>query len=87
MKNTKKPCKGATLRRYMVEWQADGKGCGKEFITLRRAKSFAKDMTKTAQRLVKSGHDEDGDLAALVESIRIYAATLEPVDFSMRAEA
>lgn len=83
MKKTKKQSKGATLRRYIVEWQADGKGCGKEFLTLRRAKAFAKDMTKTVQRLVKIGHDEDGDLAALVESIRIYAATLEPVNFSM----
>ena len=71
---------GATMRRYIVEWRADGKLCGKEFLTLRRAEGFAKDLTNTAQRLVKIGHDEDGDLAALVESVQIYAATLEPVE-------
>ena len=78
---------GATMRRYIVEWRADGKPCGKEFLTLRRAEGFAKDMRKTAQRLVKSGHDEDGDLAALVESVRIYAATLEPIGKARRATA
>ena len=75
----RKPGKGATVRRYIVEWQAEGNSHFKTFTNLPRAQGYAKELTDTAIRLVKGGHDEDGDLAALVESVRIYAAKLEPV--------
>ena len=74
-----KPGKGATVRRYIVEWQAEGNSHCKTFPNLPRAQGYAKELTDTAIRLVKGGNDDDGDLAALVESVRIYAATLEPV--------
>ena len=79
-KKQTKPGKGATVRRYIVEWQAKGRYHGKAFPNLPRARGYAKELADTASRLVKGGHDEDGDLAALVESVRIYAATLEPVE-------
>lgn len=78
----RKPGKGATVRRYIVEWQAEGNSHCKTFPNLPRAQGYAKELTDTAIRLVKGGHDEDGDLAALVESIRIYAATLELVEMT-----
>lgn len=77
-----KPGKGATVRRYIVEWQAEGNSHCKTFPNLPRAQGYAKELTDTAIRLVKGGHDEDGDLAALVESVRIYAATLELVEMT-----
>lgn len=80
--NKTKPGKGATVRRYIVEWQAEGNSHCKTFPNLPRAQGYAKELTDTAIRLVKGGHDEDGDLAALVESVRIYAATLELVDMT-----
>ena len=73
------PGKGATVRRYIVEWQADGNSHCKTFPNLPRAHGYAKELTDTAIRLMKGWHEDDGDLAALVESVRIYAATLEPV--------
>lgn len=84
MKMTKqsKPGKGATIRRYNVVWQAEGNSHVKTFPNLPRAQGYAKELMDTAIRLVKGGHDEDGDLAALVESVRIYAATLEPVEMT-----
>ena len=86
MKKAKNQCKGATMRYlvgYIVQWKADGKYHGKAFPNLPRARGYARELADTASRLVKGGHDKDGDLAALVESVQIYAATLEPVDFSM----
>lgn len=77
--NQTKPGKGATVRRYIVEWQAYGISNCKTFPNLPRAQGYAKELTDTAIRLVKGVNDDDGDLAALVESVRIYAATLEPV--------
>lgn len=77
-----KPGKGATVRRYIVEWQAEGNSHCKTFPNLPRAQGYAKALTDTAIRLVKGGHDEDGDLAALVESVRIYAAKLELVEMT-----
>lgn len=77
-----KPGKGATVRRYIVEWQAEGNSHCKTFPNLPRAQGYAKELTDTAIRLVKGGHDEDGDLAELVESVRIYAATLELVEMT-----
>lgn len=77
-----KPGKGATVRRYIVEWQAEGNSHCKTFPNLPRAQGYAKELTDTAIRLMKGGHDEDGDLAALVESVRIYAATLELVEMT-----
>ena len=74
-----KPGKGASVRRYIVEWQANGNSNCKTFPNLPRAHGYAKELTDTAIRLMKGVHDEDGDLAALVESVRIYAATLVPV--------
>ena len=65
-----KPGKGATVRSYIVEWQAEGNSHCKTFPNLPRAKGYAKELTDTVIRLVKGGHDEDGDLAALVESVR-----------------
>ena len=80
--NQKKPGKSATVRRYIVEWQAEGNSHCKTFPNLPRAQGYAKELTDTAIRLVKGGHEDDGDLAALVESVRIYAATLELVDMT-----
>lgn len=74
-----KPGNGATVSRYIVEWQAEGNSHCKTFPNLPRAHGYAKELTDTAIRLMKGVHDEDGDLAALVESVRIYAATLVPV--------
>lgn len=76
------PGKGATVRRYIVEWQADGNSHCKTFPNLPRAHGYAKKLTDTAIRLMKGWHEDDGDLAALVESVRIYAATLELVDMT-----
>ena len=76
------PGKGATVRRYIVEWQADGNSHCKTFPNLPRAHGYAKELTDTAIRLMKGWHEDDGDLAALVESVRIYAATLELVDMT-----
>lgn len=77
-----KPGKCATVRRYIVEWQAEGNSHCKTFPNLPRAQGYAKELTDTAIWLVKGGHDEDGDLAALVESVRIYAAKLELVEMT-----
>ena len=76
------PGKGATVRRYIVEWQAEGNSHCKTFPNLPRAQGYAKELTDTAIRLVKGGHDDDGDLAALVESVHIYAATLELIEMT-----
>ena len=81
-KKQTKTVKGATVRRYIVEWQADGNSHCKTFPNLSRAQGYAKELTDTAIRLAKGWHDEDGDLAALVESVRIYAATLERVEMT-----
>ena len=77
--NQKKPGKGAPLRRWFVEWLADGKYYGHAFPNLPRARGYAKEIADTASRLITGGHDKDGGLAAFVESIRIYAAVLERV--------
>ena len=83
-KHTKqaKPGKGATVRRYIVEWQAEGNSHCKTFPNLPRAQGYAKELTDTAIRLVKGWNDDDADLAALVESVRIYAAKLELVEMT-----
>ena len=81
-----KPGKAATVRCYIVEWQAEGNSHCKTFPNLPRAQGYAKELTDTAIRLVKGGHDDDGDLAALVESVRIYAATLELVEMTKRGQ-
>lgn len=85
--NQKKPGKGAPLRRWIVEWLADGNSRCMAFPNLARAKGYARELEDTASRLITGGHDEDGGLAALVESIRIYAAVLEPVEDSKRTTA
>ena len=77
--NQKKPGKGAPLRRWIVEWLADDKYYGHAVPNLPRARGYAKELAYTASRLITGGHGKDGGLAAFVESIRIYAAVLEPV--------
>ena len=74
--------KGAPLRRWIVGWLAEGQSRWMAFPNLARARGYAKELADTVSRLITGGHDEDGGLAALVESIRIYAAVLEPVDFT-----
>ena len=78
--NQKKPGKGAPLRRWIVEWLADDNSRCMAFPNLARARGYAKELADSASRLITGGHDEDGGLAALVESIRIYAAVLVEVE-------
>ena len=77
--NQKKPGKGAPLPGWIVEWEAEGDSQGMAFPNLARATGYARELEDTASRLITGGHDKDGGLAAFVESIRIYAAVLEPV--------
>ena len=43
-----KPGKGATVRRYIVEWQAESNSHCKTFPNLPRAQGYAKELTDTA---------------------------------------
>ena len=81
-KNQTKQGKGATVRRYIVEWQAEGNSHCKTFPNLPRAQGYAKELTDTAIRLMKGWNDDNADLSALVESVRIYAAKLELVEMT-----
>lgn len=78
--NQKKPGKGAPLRRWLVEWNVGGDSQCMAFPNLARARGYAKELEDTASRLVKGGYYGDGRAAALVESIRIYAAVLVEVE-------
>lgn len=68
-------------KRYVVEWKCkDGEITSRTLSNLARARGYAKEFRKIAQKYIDSGSDEDGSMAATVKSITIYEATLRPVE-------
>lgn len=65
-------------RRYIVEWKCkDGEIVSRTLPNLARARGFAEEFRKVAQKYIDSGSDEDGSMAAAVKSIKIYEAELK----------
>lgn len=68
------------LKRYIVEWVGRDKlANARVFPNLPRARGWAKEFRETVQYYCDAG-GSDGAVKAIIKSIKIYSATLEPVE-------
>jgi hypothetical protein len=65
--------------QYIVKWNCNGVIASRTFANLPRTKGYAKEFCEVSKAYIDSGSDKDGSMAAAINSLTIYKATLAAV--------